>query len=94
MTCRTQLSCHSTKQRNITSFMTASGVPFPASYHGLKAELERSGKIQATGCPESSSSSSSVVLKLLGCGGTCPSVSSYQEYATAMLVVLVMHSVH
>ena len=30
------------------------GVPFPASYHSLKADLERSGKIQSTGCPEGS----------------------------------------
>ncbi|CAL5228143.1 g11222 [Coccomyxa viridis] len=30
------------------------GVPFPASYHNLKADLEKNGKIQATGCPENS----------------------------------------
>ncbi len=30
------------------------GVPFPASYHNLKGDLEKSGKIQSTGCPENS----------------------------------------
>lgn len=28
------------------------GVPFPASYHNLKGDLEKNGKIQSTGCPE------------------------------------------
>ena len=30
------------------------GVPFPASYHNLKADLEKNGKLQSTGSPESS----------------------------------------
>ena len=30
------------------------GVPFPASYHNLKADLEKNGKLQSSGCPESS----------------------------------------